>query len=256
MEADTGVWAYCVARDDHPLTEARASVHPDGKPAWLRHGRLALLYSSVPLSEFGAEPLRDNLNDLRWLERVARAHEAAIEDAFEGGTVVPLRLATIFTDEAAARSMLDERGVELRTALHVLEGREEWAVKVLIDPERAAGEQPDPAAAGSGTAYLMRRREERRRKEEAADRAVALADDVHRRLQEQAVAARLRPPQNRELSGYEGEMVLNGAYLVERGPAGGIDALVGDLAEQLTPSGARIELGGPFPPYSFVPERS
>jgi len=255
MQAD-GVWAYCVARDDHPLTEVRAGVHPEGEPAWLRHGSLALLCSPVPLAEFGAEPLRENLNDLRWLERVARAHESAIEDAFEGGTVVPLRLATIFTGEAAARRMLDERNVELLAALHVLEGREEWAVKVLVDPDRAAGESPDPAAAGSGTAYLMQRRDERRRKEEAGDRAAALADDVHRRLQEQSVAARLRPPQNRELSGYEGEMVLNGAYLVERGPDGGIDAVVGELAERLTPSGARIELGGPFPPYSFVPERS
>ena len=26
----------------------------------------------------------------------------------------------------------------------------------------------------------------------------------------------LRPPQNRELSGHEGDMLLNGAYLVER----------------------------------------
>jgi hypothetical protein len=256
MEAETGVWAYCVARDDHPMTDARASVHPSGAPVWLRHGRLALLHSLVPLAEFGAEPLRDNLNDLAWLERVARAHEAVIEDAFEGGTVVPLRLATMFTGEAAARRMLDERSVELLAALHVLEGREEWAVKVLVDPERMAGEPPDPAAAGSGTAYLLQRRDERRRKEEAGDRAAALADDVHRRLQEQAVATRLRPAQNRELSGYEGEMVLNGAYLVERGPAGGIDALVGELAERLTPSGARIELGGPFPPYSFVPEGS
>jgi hypothetical protein len=256
MEAETGVWAYCVARDDHPLTEARTSVHPGEAPVWLRNGRLALLSSSVPLAEFGAEPLRDNLNDLGWLERVARAHEAAIEDAFAAGTVVPLRLATIFTGEAAARRMLDERSVELLAALHVLEGREEWAVKVLVDPERAAGEAPDPAAAGSGTAYLMQRREQRRHREEAGDRSAALADDVHRRLQEQAVAARLRPAQNRELSGYEGEMVLNGAYLVERGPAGGIDALVGELAERLSPSGARIELGGPFPPYSFVPEGS
>jgi hypothetical protein len=98
---------------------------------------------------------------------VARAHEAAIEGAFDGGTVVPLRLATIFTGEAAARRMLDERNVELLAALHVLEGREEWAVKVLVDPDRAAGESPDPAAAGSGTAYLMQRRDERRRKEEA-----------------------------------------------------------------------------------------
>ena len=120
-------------------------------------------------------------------------------------------------------------------------------MKVLVDPERAAGEQPEPAAAGSGTAYLMQRREERRRKEEAGDRAAALADDVHRRLQERAVAARLRPAQNRELSGYEGEMVLNGAYLVERGPAGGIDALVGELAERLTRVRRADRAGRPVP---------
>jgi hypothetical protein len=209
----------------------------------------------VPLDEFGEEPLRRNLNDLPWLERVARAHEAAIAAAFQEASVVPLRLATIFADEAGARHMLEERGDALAEALDLLAGREEWSVKLLVDRERPGEGQGDaPEEAGSGTAYLMRRREERRRRAEADDRAAGLAEDVHARVQQLAVAARVRPAQNRELSGHEGEMVLNGAYLVERDRVDDLRALVAALEEREQGHGARIGLAGPFPPYSFVPE--
>ena len=67
-------------------------------------------------------------------------------------------------------------------------------------------------------------------------------------------AARVRPAQNRELSGHEGDMVLNGAYLVERDRVEDLRALVAALEEREQAHGARIGLAGPFPPYSFVPE--
>ena len=131
-------------------------------------------------------------------------------------------------------------------------------MKLLVDRDRLAGELrtpgEEPSDAGSGAAYLLLRREERRLREAVDDRAVGLAEDVHARLQERAVDARVRPAQNRELSGYEGEMVLNGAYLVERDHADGLRELVAELEARHRPVGARIELGGPFPPYSFVPE--
>jgi hypothetical protein len=252
------LWAYCVARDDEALVGGGAGVHDGSEVAWIREGGLALLCSEVPLTEFGEEPLRRNLNDLPWLERTARRHEAAIDAAFEQTAVVPLRLCTIFADEAGARRMLRERGGALGAALDVVEGREEWSVKVLLDRDRLTDELRAPAEEtgepGSGAAYLLLRREERRLREAVDDRAAGLAEDVHARLQERAVDARVRPAQNRELAGYEGEMILNGAYLVERDQADGLRALVAELEERHRALGVRIELGGPFPPYSFVPE--
>jgi len=252
------LWAYCVARDDAALDAGGAGVHPGGAVEWMREGGLALLCSRVPLSEFGERPLRRNLNDLPWLERTARAHEAAIGAAFEQAPVVPLRLCTIFADEAGARRMLAERREALAAALDALAGREEWSVKLLLDRERLADQlrEPgdEPAAADTGAGYLLLRREERRLREAVDDRAASLAEDVHARLQERAVDARVRPAQNRELSGHEGDMVLNGAYLVERDQGDGLRALVAELEERHRALGARIALGGPFPPYSFVPE--
>jgi len=237
-------------------------VHPDGEPAWVREGGLAVLCSRVPLEEFGEEPIKRNLNDMPWLERTARDHEAATAAAFAAADVVPLRLCTLFADEAGARRMLAERREALAAALDALAGREEWSVKLLVDREALADGVREPedaggteaAGAGSGAAYLLRRREERRLREAADDRAASLAEDVHARLQERAVDARVRPAQNRELSGLEGEMVLNGAYLVEREQAHGLRELVAELEQRHRALGARIVLGGPFPPYSFVPE--
>ena len=86
----TALWAYCVARDDAALADGGPGVHPDGESTWLRDGGLALLVSRVPLAEFGEEPLRRNLNEFAWLERVARAHEAVIGAALGRRPVVPL----------------------------------------------------------------------------------------------------------------------------------------------------------------------
>jgi hypothetical protein len=263
LEAPAGdaLWAYCVARDDAALAGAgvdAVGVHPGSELEWVREGGLAVLCGPVPLAEFGEEPLRRNLNDLPWLERTARAHEAVIAGAFERSAVVPLRLCTLFAAADGARRMLAEQHDELAGALDALSGREEWSVKLIVDPDAlAAGlREPgqEPTEPGTGAAYLLLRREERRLREAVADRAAGLAEDVHARLQERAVDARVRPAQNRELAGYEGEMVLNGAYLVERDQADGLRALVAELEARHRPVGARIELGGPFPPYSFVPE--
>jgi Gas vesicle synthesis protein GvpL/GvpF len=125
------LWAYCVARGEPAA--AGPGVDPDGDTRWIHEGELSLLCSSVALADFGEEPLRENLNDMAWLERVARAHEAAIARALEQATIVPLRLCTIFAGEEQARAMLAERCAELTAALDALAGKVEWSVKLLVD---------------------------------------------------------------------------------------------------------------------------
>jgi hypothetical protein len=254
-----GLWAYYVTRagDPPPQTEG---VH--GTPVErIEADGLALFASRVPLAEFGEDALRRNLNDLDWLERVAREHEAVLERALGEDTIVPLRICTIFADEEGARRMLAERRSVLGTALDVLDGRQEWGVKLIVDRaalEAAARERaPDLAdeleGQSAGGAYMLRRRQERQLREEADRLAGGLAEDVHARLQDWATDAVVNPPQNPELSGHEGDMLLNAAYLVEAAKVERLHELVEELRERHSGLGARIELTGPWPPYNFVP---
>ena len=257
--AGDGLWAYCITRaSDPPRIDG---VHGSTVERVESEG-LTVLVSRVPLSEFGEDALRRNLNDLDWLERVARDHEAVLERALAGGTIVPLRICTIFTDEDGAAAMLTERRPALDTALDVLDGREEWGVKLTVDRaalEAAARDRaPDDLdqqleGQSAGGAYMLRRRQERQLREAADRLAGGLAEDVHARLQDWATDAVVNSPQNPELSGHEGDMLLNAAYLVEAAKVERLHELVEELRERHSELGARIELTGPWPPYNFVP---
>ena len=249
--SDSLLWAYCVLPVDRPGPDAVKRVEVDG---------LAALVRPVPRDEYGAEALRRNLNDLAWLERVARSHESVLEQAMAHATIVPLRICTLYESEESVRHMLESEGDALRDALDFLAGRQEWGVKLLLDPERLAEEargqrdEPEPEGlGGSGAAYMLRRREERETRALASSLARQLAEEVHTRLGERALGAVTRPPQNRELSGHDGEMVLNAAYLVEAERAGELSELVSELEAEHAELGARLELTGPWPPYNFVP---
>jgi hypothetical protein len=257
--AGEGLWAYCItrAREAPVLNGIHGApvehVEADGLVAFVSH---------VPLAEFGEAPLRRNLNDLDWLERVAREHETVLERALEGGTIVPLRICTIFADEQAVAGMLADQRAALEVALDALEGRQEWGVKLLVDRAalEAAARKRAPDAyddelggRSAGGAYLLRRRHERELREEADRLAGGLAEDVHARLQDWAADAVVNSPQNPELSGHEGDMLLNAAYLVEAEKVERLHELVMELQERHRELGARLELTGPWPPYNFVP---
>jgi hypothetical protein len=258
------LWVYCVlrAREEQPL--GLSGVHESGAVERVVAAGLAALVSRVPRAQFGPEPLRRNLNDLGWLERVARGHEAVLEAALATNTIVPLRMCTLYESVQGVRDMLESERDTLAGALESLDGRVEWAVKLVVDTERlldaarARSGQTAPSedeldGRGEGGAYMLRRRGERRIRELASALASELADQVHARLADWAIDAVTRPAQNPELSGHEGEMLLNGAYLVERDRTEELQRLVEELEEQHRELGARIELTGPWPPYNFVP---
>lgn len=257
-DASDLVWAYCVLRGSDPVPSGIAGI-TNGPVERVAAGDLSALISRVPAAQFAADPLTRNLNDLAWLERVARGHEAVLDAALAQATIVPLRMCTLFENDRGVREMLGRRREAFTEALTALDGRLEWAVKVLVDRDRVmetARPEHDRAAerapAGEGGAYLQRRRGERSAREAAGRLAAETAQQIHARLQDWALDARTRPPQNRELSGHEGEMVLNAAYLVERERTDELRRIVTELEEHHGALGARIELTGPWPPYNFV----
>ena len=244
------LWAYCVIREDSPSPDELPGL--GGSVERIEHAGLAALVSRVPAAEYGADVLPESLNDMPRLLALVRAHEAVLERVAEHATIVPLRICTIFVDNAGVRRMLARDQAALEQALARLHGREEWAVKLLLDEQRPGVEADMAASSPSGAAYLEQRRAERERRTESERLGRELAEDVHARLQDWAIDAVVNPPQNPELSGHEGVMLLNGAYLVDSDRADELRRLVAELQERHGPAGARLELTGPLPPFNFV----
>ncbi|MEV6375995.1 GvpL/GvpF family gas vesicle protein [Micromonospora musae] len=219
----------------------------------VRTDGLVAVVSTVSLAEYGEQALRRNLEDLSWLERAARAHHRVVDALARVGAVVPARLATVHHDDEAVTASLADRRCELVTLLDGLTGRGEWGVKGYVVPGAAPRAEETTGPGGVGTAYLRRRRAQLVAREDAQRETAQVAAAVHEALTRYAVAARRHPAQDRRLSGAETAMALNGAYLVDAEAVAGFAGLVEALAERHPE--LRLELTGPWPPYSFVTER-
>jgi len=245
-----GTYVYAVTR---PL--------PDGLPAGLCgiHGGplralavddLACVVSSVELDQFAAEPFRRNLEDLRWLERVAREHDAVVQALSAVTTTVPLRLGAVYSDDQSAQHRVRGLREPALATLETLDGREEWGVKIYAVPRRAeppAGDEQRPA---SGLDYLRRRREQLERTTLDARGLADDAEEVFAALSALAVQGRRHRPQDPALSGVKHPMLVNAAFLVPRDERARFQQAVTALSAE-RPAGAMVATG-PWPAYSFA----
>src|SRR5436190_16294431 len=90
------------------------------------------------MPQYDDDRLREHLEDLGWVERTARAHEAVLERALSVATIVPLRLCTLYRDADGVRRVLRETGEAFTDGLAAVDGCVELGVKVFALPEQAA----------------------------------------------------------------------------------------------------------------------
>ncbi|TVL89303.1 GvpL/GvpF family gas vesicle protein [Streptomyces sp. SAJ15] len=255
---DTVTYAYAVARNTEGLSGALSEVEGVvGAPVRLTRApgddELVAAVSPVPARDFSEEALKRHLEDLAWLEAVARAHHAVVEALAARTSVLPLRLATVYLDDVRVAEVLDAGRAAFLEQLSRLAAHVEWGVKVYVDPSADAAAAAEPEAAGGlspGRAYLRGRSAQRRSREEsfrAARQAAERVEEVGRR--HAADRTRHRAQQG-ELAGGPGVNVVNDAYLVARDRAERFRTEVERAAEGLP--GVRVELTGPWAPYSFA----
>lgn len=265
MTGDSGVWVYAVARAiDDDWLEGFTGL--DGRPVrTVAAAGLTAAVTTVRLAEFGEVALRRHLEDMAWLEAAARAHHKVIGNVAGHEPVVPMRLATVYQDDGGVAAMLAGRQADLAAALDRVTARAEWGVKVFpaetgsgtasragIGGTGAGGTRPPAGrpAPGAGAAYLSRRRQELSAAERARRACAASAEEIHGTLSQLAATAQLRNPQAPQLSGRNQQMILNGAYLVDDSRSQAFASAVRELAARHP--GVRVELTGPWPPYSFA----
>jgi len=254
-----GIWVYALAEHSGATLPGLAGV-AGARVRLVDVGGLIAVVSDVSLEEFGEEALRRNLEDLAWLEAVARAHHGVIDAAARQRTLLPMRLATVYSSEAAMVASLTGHAAQFRSTLDRLRSRTEWGVKAYVAPaaRNATSGGPRPATpagqseADSGLAYLRRRRDALSASRDSARGAAESARAVHAELARHAVDSRLHSPQSAQLSGRPEAMVLNAAYLLDDERAAGFASAVEALGERHPR--LRLELTGPWPPYSFTAE--
>ncbi|MFF5515588.1 GvpL/GvpF family gas vesicle protein [Streptomyces coeruleorubidus] len=260
------VYAYAVLRRTPEAAVAVADLRGvAGDPVHLLEptdpaSPLAFAVGPVPAADYDEAPLKAHLDDLDWLESTVRSHHAVVGALVACGTaVLPLRLATVYPDEDHARQALDTRRAYFLSLLDRLTGHVELGVKIYAapditppEPDTGTGEAtPTALGVGVGRAYLAIRRRRQRRNEEAWRTVAQAAAHVTRTAGTLAVDRVTHTPQRGSLAGPgPGINLGNDAYLV---PADRVDCFrSGVLAAAEGIPGLRVEVSGPWAPYSFA----
>ena len=254
MSDDRGVWAYAITADPGDADLSRLTGVAGAQVRTAPAAGLTVLVSDVDLNEFGEAALRRNLEDLDWLEGLARAHHEVIAAGAKLFPLLPTRLATVYSSDESMAAVLGGRRNELAAALQRVGGRVEWGVKAYAIPEAgqpgAGRHEPAAAEGGAGLAYLKRRKAQLSAQAESQRSAAAGATAVHGHLSGRAAEARLHPPQSPQLSGDKRPMMLNAAYLVDADDGAGFASEVAAAADEHPE--LDLNLTGPWPPYSFA----
>jgi Gas vesicle synthesis protein GvpL/GvpF len=258
------IWVYAIVSGLGPsLPDGLTGIGGEPIRAVSERGVCALI-GSVDSQVFGEKALQQSLSEPGQLEAIARAHHDVVEAVAAADTVIPARLATVYRDQSGVRGLLTERGEEFAETLRWLSGRVELGAKVWVDPGLLASQVPvgqadaapaagtrAPAAGGTpgvGTQYLRQRRANLTARDNSWQQAARLSDDIHATLAGLAVAARRHAAQEPRPGDDHGQMVLNGAYLIEA--AQDTEFVAAAFASER--EGVEVEVTGPWPPYSFA----
>jgi hypothetical protein len=248
----TGTYVYCVvaAARRPAVTRARGVA---GAVRLIEQGRVAslkkwLVVSDVPLERYGEAAINARLSDLDWVSRTAVAHEAVVESFGSAAAIVPMKLFTIFNDDARATADFEAQDAIVNAAIKRVRDRIEFGIRVTLDGVRPQ-RRPAPLVS-TGAGYLAGKKAQRDQAVELARNAREVVADLYDELSSVASDAVRRPASELPIKG--GPLLLDAAFLVARTGTARFRKVVERRAKELEPDGYRVTMTGPWPPYSFV----
>ncbi len=255
----TATYLYCLvsAPKAPSLRGAPSGLPGASKPRAIDAGRgLWLVAADAPLARYGEKPIEEGLQDLAWVSSVAVPHEAVVEHLSRWGTVLPMKLFTLFRSDARALEHVAKQRRRIDRLVQRIEGREEWGLRVTLDEQsalrRAHSQAKTEAKGAPGAAFLLRKKKEHDAARELLQNARDRASALFEALAAKADDARRRPPPPGEIGK---RVLLDSAFLLRHAKVKPFQAAVRAQAKKLSALGYQLTLTGPWPPYNFVAER-
>lgn len=230
----------------------------------MAEGEIGAAVSQVRLAEFGEEPLKRNLDDVRWLEEKVRRHEEIVEAIMAGGPILPAKFCTIFLGDERVRGAIRRECRRLQEGLAYVRGKEEWGLKGFSNRTRlgAVVARQDPElrtlvqeirSRPPGHAFFLKKTYEDLVLRKTLEREEALAQQIVETVRGKVVELVLNPPLPNPATGREEEMVLNLACLVLKDRVGEFLSEVRQWNQRTPEEGLDLMPTGPWPPYTFAP---
>jgi len=259
-----GIYLYCLARLSRlpPLPLEGKGMDGRSPLEVAVFQDLAAVWSPVPVADFCGPEAEERMRDLTWIGPRVIRHQEVVAGVMGHSPVLPVRFGTIFTSRANLEKVLQRHSDTIAGFLEGLTDQEEWAVKGMLDRAGAketlcslklAREAESLEALSPGKRYFEEQRLRAACDQELQRWLQKVCREVWTSLRDYAAQVQERRLLSRETTGSDQDMVWNWALLIPRPAVGGFQTQIQDLNAQYAQRGLRLEVTGPWPPYSFCP---
>jgi hypothetical protein len=226
-----------------PFTVNSEAVDGLGTVEPIPEGGYLCWASRVNRQEFALD-LQQNMQNLEWLAACSIRHQKVLSEIGEITQVLPARFGTVFLSPETLLTDFREKLPNLREVFRRIADADEWGIKIF---GTAQARTSAAVTASSGVDYL-------KQKSAALQNSSAARRDEETEAfgEELASISEASVPGGKASSGQPG-LLWSASFLVKRTQKKRFDQLLKRYAEQWAGT-RRIDVSGPWPPYSFVSE--
>jgi hypothetical protein len=239
---EKALYLYGISRAPAPRFSRISSDSIDGAhPVQaLDCGEFVCWVSEVNPATF-SEEMNRNMENLEWLALHSVRHQQAVAEIAAKGTIIPARFGTVFSGEPALQKNIQQKKAALEKVMARISDSDEWGVKIFAEQPAPA---PEPAQVRSGKEYLQQKAARLKRRPE---RDEAGLKEFSRELEKIAADT----ASSGKISGVQPDLLWQATFLLPRSRRKQWDQTLQEFVKKWSGS-RRIEVNGPWPPYSFV----
>lgn len=257
-----GIYLFCFARPDLIPTLKVGGLDEGSSVLQCAFKDVVAVLSKVSLEEFCGPSAESRMKDLSWVGPRACRHEEAVEQVTRHSPVFPARFGTIFSSLESLKKFLRKHHRAILEFLDQIADKDEWSVKGLMDRAKARDEllsvvldrqSADLDSLSPGKRYFQEQRIRNDVEKELNRYVRGVSKGIWNDLGRYASDFAERKVFSRDLTGEDGDMILNWAFLVPRKLVSDFRARLDQANEAHKHQGLTLVMSGPWPPYSFCP---
>lgn len=253
------IYVYCLSNSPSELGDKL-------KSAGLKSLAVEEFYAIVkyvPESEYSEDNFKRNLSDMTWLETNAREHVDVISMLMEQNTMIPFKFGTIFLTEESLRKFIADYSNSLTENFQHIKNMEEWSVKIYCNrkalcekidelSEDAAALEKQIMESSLGKAYLLKKKKTDLIENEMDRLCKEYGQNYFNEFENLSESTSLNNLLPKDFTGREDMMILNAVFLVHTKKVTDFNNTKDKLIEKYGNFGFKIEITGPWPPFSFI----
>jgi hypothetical protein len=250
------IYVYAITRD--AVTPDTEGVDQTRRFGFASSDGVSAIFTAVNAEAFSQEEIDRRAGDLEWIGAIGYRHQAVVQDVMKKTALVPLRAFTLFSSEEALRSYLHENASMLNKVLDRLDGKQEWTLRVEIDPQRWSETlvtrvdrlralQSEIDTASAGKAFLLRKKLDDEKKRASHDAEQALVGEIEQVVLDKLACETVSETRERRDGAFPQINVL-----IERDEEAKLQELHASLMDRYASEGVALALSGPWPPYTFA----